>query len=132
MDYWINSRGELIELMYAALNKSIYKGGTMDFGKSISTCLTKYADFNGRASRSEYWWFFLFYALAAFAGGVVSESAGNLVAIALLLPSLAVGSRRMHDIDNSGWWQIVPIVSFIFALTEGTNGPNRFGEQPIE
>lgn len=102
----------------------------MDFGKSISTGLTKYADFTGRASRSEFWWFTLFYFLAAFAGGVVSESMGNLVIVALLLPNLAMAARRMHDIDRSGWWQLVPVVSLIFALTEGTAGPNRFGPNP--
>ena len=104
----------------------------MTFGEAISICLNKYADFNGRASRAEYWWFALFYGLVIFGTALVSETLSNLFWIALILPALSVGARRMHDIDNSGWWQIVPLIGFIFSLTEGTDGPNSFGEKPAK
>ena len=54
----------------------------------------------------------------------------NLYSLAVLLPSVAVGVRRMHDTDHSGWWILLPIVNLIFACTEGTRGPNRFGADP--
>lgn len=55
---------------------------------------------------------------------------GGIYSLAVLLPSIAVGVRRMHDTDHSGWWIIVPIMNLVYALTEGTRGPNRFGSDP--
>ena len=101
----------------------------------------KYAVFSGRARRTEYWMFVLFNFLAAMAFsftdvalGLVDDSGrgplNGLYSLAVMLPSLAVGVRRMHDSDHSGWWIIVPIVNLVFAVSEGTRGPNRFGPDP--
>ena len=96
----------------------------MSFIESVETCLKKYADFSGRASRSEYWWFFLFNILMGAVGSIadiilLGEEVGStgiiqsLVTLGLLLPGLAVGARRLHDINKSGWWQLLWIASFL-------------------
>ena len=110
----------------------------MNFQTSVKTCLTKYVEFTGRASRSEYWWFVLFSILLQIVGGMINQNLGTVVALALLLPSLAVLVRRLHDTDRSGWWALLlllpiigPIVLIIFAVLEGTPGPNRFGAPPL-
>ena len=101
----------------------------------------KYAVFSGRASRKEYWMFLLFNVIVAFLVGMVSailEPAtssdqsvlGNIYQLAVLIPSISVGCRRMHDTDRSGWWLLVPIVSLIFLIEEGTKGNNKFGPNP--
>ncbi len=90
----------------------------MTIGESISSCFSKYANFDGRASRSEYWWFFLFSLLLNW-GGIIVEAATptsnevsdlhlltNLIALVLFLPSIAVASRRLHDTGRSGWNQL--------------------------
>jgi uncharacterized membrane protein YhaH (DUF805 family) len=101
--------------------------------------LKKYAVFDGRARRKEYWMFVLFNFLIMFAVGFVFGMMHmnrplnvlvNVYQLAILLPSIAVGVRRMHDTDHSGWWILLPIVNLIFACTEGTRGPNRFGDDP--
>ncbi len=104
----------------------------MTFGESISTCFSKYATFDGRASRSEYWWWFLFTFLASAAAGIVSQSVSGLFSLAVLLPSLAVGVRRLHDTDRSGWFLLlwfIPLIGWIilvvWAVQEGKE-PNRF------
>jgi len=104
----------------------------MTFGESISTCFSKYASFDGRAPRSEYWWFFLFTFLVSAAAGMVSETLSGLFSLAVLLPSLAVGARRLHDVNKSGWFLLlwfIPIIGWIvlvvWAVQEGKE-PNRF------
>ena len=103
--------------------------------------LKNYAVFSGRASRTEYWMFVLFSNIFAFLVGLIAGFLSNVTktdqsvlvyiySLALLIPSIAVVCRRMHDIDRSGWWQIVPIVGFIFLFYEGTKGDNRFGSDP--
>jgi uncharacterized membrane protein YhaH (DUF805 family) len=81
----------------------------MNFGQSITSCFSQYATFSGRASRSEFWWFFLFQILVSVAASMVSEKLSGLVSLGLLLPALAVGARRLHDIGRSGWWQLLLI-----------------------
>jgi len=105
----------------------------MTFGKSIGTCFSKYANFNGRASRSEYWWWVLFVILVSAATGVVSEMLSGIFSLAILLPYLAVGARRLHDTDRSGWFlllNLIPLIGWIillvFFIQEGKE-PNRFG-----
>lgn len=104
----------------------------MTFGESISTCFSKYAAFNGRASRSEYWWWFLFTFLASAASGIVSETLSALFSLGVLLPSLAVGARRLHDTDRSGWFLLlwfIPIVGWIVLIVwaiQEAKEPNRF------
>src|SRR5512147_2937684 len=88
----------------------------MTFQESIRTCFQKYVVFDGRATRSEYWWFVLFTFLASLALGFVSDLLSSLFSLAVLLPSLAVGARRLHDIDKSAWWLLlwlVPIIGWI-------------------
>lgn len=104
----------------------------MTFGESISICFKKYATFEGRASRSEYWWFFLFTFIASAAAGIISETLSALFSLAVLLPSLAVGARRLHDTDRSGWFLllwIIPVLGWIvlviWAIQEGKE-PNRY------
>lgn len=146
----------------------------MTFSESVRTCLReKYATFSGRASRSEYWWFALFYVLVAFvlgtlfilfAGGMSmmgpggNASAGmgifgiiiSIVAavffLGMLLPTIALSVRRYHDINLSGWWylavflvSLVPVLSlvgtvafFVVGLIKGTDGPNKFGPDPLK
>ena len=91
----------------------------MTFQESITTCFRKYADFTGRASRSEYWWFILFYMLASAAGSMISDIVDGLISIAFLLPILAAACRRLHDTNRSGWWQLIaflPIIGFIVLI----------------
>lgn len=104
----------------------------MTFGESISTCFKKYATFDGRATRSEYWWFVLFTFLVSLGLGIFSEALSGVFSLAVLLPSIAVGVRRLHDIDKSGWFLLVwfiPIIGWIimivWAAQEGKE-PNRF------
>lgn len=104
----------------------------MTFGESIRTCFTKYATFDGRASRSEFWWFALFTFLASAAAGMVSETLAGLFSLAVLLPSLAVGARRLHDTDRSGWFLLlwlIPLIGWLVLLfwaVQGPREPNRF------
>ncbi|PZX24237.1 DUF805 domain-containing protein [Rhodobacter capsulatus] len=81
------------------------------FIEAIKVCFQKYVTFRGRASRSEYWWFFLFCLLLGFVGGILETTMGRdgavlsgLVSLATFLPSLSVTVRRLHDTDRSGWW----------------------------
>ncbi len=90
----------------------------MSFGQAIITCFSKYATFGGRASRSEYWFFALFLIIIAVASGlmeVVAATRGvsEITFLVLLLPSLAVFVRRLHDVDRSGWWALPPFVPII-------------------
>ena len=109
----------------------------MDFGQAIKNCLNNYATFTGRAGRAEFWWFFLFNLLASMAASVVWNRLGNLVSLALLLPSLAVGARRLHDIGKSGWFQLlwfVPLIGWIFliywAVQKSDPQSNQYGDPP--
>lgn len=79
---------------------------------AVKTCLAKYADFQGRANRSEYWWFFLAVLLASAIASVIGLRASPLVSLLTLLPLLAVGARRLHDTNRSGWWQLLALAPF--------------------
>jgi uncharacterized membrane protein YhaH (DUF805 family) len=97
--------------------------------------LKKYTVFEGRARRKEYWMFVLFNLIVAIILGIIGALIhfpliGTLYNLAVLLPAIAVGVRRMHDSDHSGWWLLCPIVNIVFAVIDGTPGPNRFGENP--
>ena len=97
--------------------------------------LKKYAVFEGRARRKEYWMFVLFNVIISLVLGFVAGMIklpilGTLYSLAVMVPSIAVGVRRMHDTDHSGWWLLLPIVNLVFACTDSTPGPNRFGENP--
>lgn len=122
--------------------------------------LKRYADFNGRSCRKEYWMFYLFViliyvALIIFGGliGAGASSAGNssamgifggifgillmIFVLGILIPSVAVGVRRLHDIDKSGWFYLIALIPFgsivllVWFCQRGTEGPNRFGDDPL-
>jgi len=109
--------------------------------------LRKYAVFHGRASRAEYWWFFLVnvllvpFSLAMIEGAFESmlhkpilpegSMLADLYSIATLIPLVAVGVRRMHDTDNNGWWIFVPIFNLVHAVTKGNSGGNSYGPMPL-
>jgi uncharacterized membrane protein YhaH (DUF805 family) len=135
----------------------------MGFGQAVRTCLGKYGTFSGRASRSEFWWFYLFTTivsgipillggifLGVSSGSSADGSAGGislliavllyivgvLASLAFLVPSIAVGCRRLHDRGTSGWLQLllmVPcanIVLLVFWILAGTEGDNVYGPKP--
>ena len=97
--------------------------------------LKKYAEFNGRARRSEYWYFVLFNTIISVVLAAIGYAANTsilrgLYSLAVLLPSIAVGVRRMHDVGKSGWFVLVPIYNLILACTEGDSGENEYGPDP--
>ena len=102
--------------------------------------LKKYAVFSGRARRSEYWYFFLFSMIASVILTILDtvlglNSSGNgvlsgIYSLAVLIPSIAVGVRRMHDVGKSGWFLLIPIYNLILACTNGDSGPNEYGPDP--
>lgn len=134
----------------------------MSFMEAVRKCFSNYANFQGRAKRSEFWWFYLFTALAGFVlymigfllvavGAAIGDNAlGTIIGligtlwyvatfiaiIALYIPLLAVGCRRLHDRNQSGWLLLlllVPcanIVLLVFWALEGTPGDNAYGPQP--
>ena len=98
----------------------------MNFPQSVSTCFKKYLDFKGRASRSEFWYFMLFYILASFLGGfvigfLVSPSSeffyvlAIIIFVGLFIPALSVTVRRFHDFGVSGWMYCAFIVPFVIS-----------------
>ena len=120
----------------------------MDFQTSIKTCFNKFAVFSGRASRSEFWFFVLFGILGGIISAIIDvmilgypfEENGpiNLIfQVALIVPSLSVAARRLHDINKSGWWQLLwitiigGILLIIWYATEGENKKNKF-DPPIK
>ena len=117
-------------------------GRPMGFAEAVSSCFSNYATFKGRASRSEYWFFQLFYVLVTlvcmFAPVLLTSPIIGLIGVVILifglaLPQLAVTVRRFHDSDKSGWWLLIGLapmgglVIFIFTLLPPTPGPNSYG-----
>jgi uncharacterized membrane protein YhaH (DUF805 family) len=136
---------------------ALNRGHVMGFGQAITAGFSNYANFHDRASRSEYWYWALFILLGtigAYAIDVVMAAAilrsnevmayqwGNHVftfGLVVLTPGIAIGVRRLHDLDRSGWWLLlafIPLIGAIILLiwhcTKGTAGPNRFGPDPLE
>lgn len=132
----------------------------MTFIDAVKSCLAKYATFRGRAPRSEFWYFWLFSIIVLLIATIIDGILGTtfsmtnpatgleqsvgygyvymLTAIALLLPSLAVAVRRLHDTDRSGWWLLIGLIPLIGAIvllvwyvTKGTPGDNRYGPDPL-
>jgi uncharacterized membrane protein YhaH (DUF805 family) len=100
-----------------------------------------YANFSGRARRKEYWMFVLTNIIIAFFIGLIAGFLASLLGsgtqipgivynLAVLIPSIAVGVRRMHDLGKSGWYLLIPIYNFILLCTEGDQGTNEFGPDP--
>ena len=99
------------------------------------TVLKKYAQFTGRARRSEYWYFALFsgiISLILMGVGVALRAPfiNTLYSLAVLIPSIAVGVRRMHDVNKSGWFILIPFYNLVLTCTNGTNGDNDYGPDP--
>lgn len=130
----------------------------MTFVEAIRTNFSKYATFSGRARRAEFWWWVLFTFIAhlvlgaidvaLFGTTTVTESGfsayttfsplAGIFSLLVLLPSIAVGVRRLHDTDRSGWWMflgLIPVIGIIILIiwwaSMGTSGGNRYGEDPL-
>lgn len=98
--------------------------------------IQNYATFTGRASRSEYWYFVLFNLIVSFGIGFIAGMTdlvflSSLYSLFILIPSIAIGVRRMHDVGKSGWFILIPIYNLILALTEGEKGENQYGPEPL-
>ena len=125
----------------------------MNFIESIQTCYKKTFNFKGRASKSEFWWFYLYDAIIYVASEMTlkTDSYDNLIysdgtiSLGLILtilflinfiPAAAVGVRRLHDTNRSGWWYllfIIPLIILVglyFCTNDGSKGKNRFGSKP--
>jgi uncharacterized membrane protein YhaH (DUF805 family) len=111
--------------------------------------LKKYAVFSGRSRRKEYWYFVLFSVIVSLVLSAIDLLLGTfssstnvgllsgIYGLAIIVPSIAVSVRRLHDIDRTGWWVLIglvpvigPIVLLVFAVLDGTPGENRFGPNP--
>ncbi len=119
----------------------------MGFSDAIKTCMGKYATFNGRASRSEYWWFYLFALLITWGGSLVAavtmpvelaDLMNVIIGLVFIVPVFAAGSRRLHDIGKSGWWQLLfltiigAILLIYWYAKEGDKQANNFGDAPVQ
>ena len=120
----------------------------MTFTESIQTVFQKYAVFEGRARRSEYWWFYLAYTVvngvlsglgrAVGSGGFATALSviSGIIALACLVPTISVTTRRLHDTGKSGWWQLLyltcigGIVILIFCALDSDPGDNQYGPSP--
>ena len=127
----------------------------VSFQNAVGLGFQHYFDFKGRSTRSEYWWWLLFVVLAGIALTIVDMGVGTfnyesghgllsgLFKLATLIPGLALGARRLHDINKSAWWllmwlsflliipMIIPvIVLLVWAARQGDNGTNRYGPEP--
>lgn len=115
----------------------------MDFVTAVKTCFHKFAAFQGRATRSEFWFFQLFLVLASLVLTTIDMVVGTgvlslIFSLVTLIPAIAVAVRRLHDTDRAGWWYLlllVPVVGVIVLIIwfcgAGTGGDNRFGDDPL-
>jgi len=130
----------------------------MSFGDAIKTCFSKYVTFSGRAARSEFWWWMLFVWLVqiglsivdsvlfgtvetgdgSFSASTNTPILSSIFSLAVFLPTISVTVRRLHDTDRSGWWYwlaLIPLIGIIVLIvwwaTKGTDGRNRFGDDPL-
>lgn len=125
----------------------------MNFMDAVRSGFNNYANFSGRALRSEYWWWIVFNWIAAIVAGIIDRALGwslyqttmygvqqtvgpvaTIVLLALFIPWLSVAVRRLHDTDRSGWWMLIGFVPIIgslillyFFVISGTPGPNKYG-----
>ena len=110
----------------------------MNFTKSIEICFNKFANFEGRARKSEFWWFQLFCVIVQIVGAIIDALLGYaelfvwIGYIIVLLPSVAVGARRLHDTGRSGWWQLLYltfigiIILIVWWVADGDK-KNKYG-----
>lgn len=105
---------------------------SMGFSEAIKYCLSNYANFKGRAKRSEYWYFVLFAAIAYFVAAFLSPELYAIALLALIVPTIAAAVRRLHDGGRSGWnllWSLIPfgsLVILVWLASEGNSGPNKY------
>jgi len=112
----------------------------MGFTDAIKHGFSNYVNFEGRAARSEYWYWILFVVIVAVVLTIIdakvigAQVTEGLFSLATLLPGIAVGARRLHDTDRSGWWLLIGFIPLIggillivWFVTAGTPGANRFG-----
>ena len=114
----------------------------MTFSESVSTCLKKYFVFEGRASRSEYWWFQLIVSPSYFISTILENEIGYFflgITLFTLIPAISAGVRRLHDTNRSGFFLLISFIPFIggiillfFLIPEGTKGKNKFGPDPLK
>jgi len=120
----------------------------MEFNEAYKTCLlNKYAAFSGRASRSEYWYFFLFLVLLAIVTSIIDAAIfpGNelmptysIFSLLTIIPSISAAARRLHDVDRSGWWQLLyftiigSLVVLYWLIKKGDAGDNKHGTNPLQ
>lgn len=115
----------------------------MGFAEAVRTCMSKYVTWEGRATRPEFWWFYLFTILVVMAAVIVDTAAGTyplfyaVAGLALFLPVSSATVRRLHDTDRSGWayWiGLIPLIGGIILLvwlaSQGTYGGNKYGNDP--
>lgn len=88
----------------------------MNLVQAVQVCLRKYVDFAGRAGRSEFWWFALFQFVVMLIAAMLGRTVYTIVGLALVLPSLAVGARRLHDVGKSGWLMLIHLVPIVGLL----------------
>jgi uncharacterized membrane protein YhaH (DUF805 family) len=124
-------------------DKATVSGGTgMNFAQAINSGFSKYAKFDGRACRSEYWYWAIFSVVVSLVGSFIDAKLDTnivslILGLGLLLPNIAINSRRLHDIDRTGWWQLLvftiigTLLLLYWDLVRGTPGPNRFGADPL-
>ena len=114
----------------------------MGFGEAISSGFSHYVGFSGRASRSEFWYWYLFVLILSIVGNIIDAVIGMpifgaIVSLGLLLPNIAMNIRRLHDIDRTGWWILIAftgigaILLIVWACMKGTTGSNTYGPDPI-
>ncbi|MCI5045069.1 MAG: DUF805 domain-containing protein [Aquisalinus sp.] len=116
----------------------------MDFMQAVKSVYSNYVNFQDRSGRGEYWWFFLFYIVALVVLTMLEGMLGmtgilsNLFALGSIIPSLAVGVRRLHDTGHSGWWvllNLIPLIGFIILIimsyAKPSDGPNQYGAGPL-
>ncbi len=114
----------------------------MTFSESVSTCLKKYFVFEGRASRSEYWWFQLIVSPSYFISTIIENEIGYFflgITLFTLIPAISAGVRRLHDTNRSGFLLLIGFIPFIgglvllfFLIPEGSKGKNRFGPDSLK
>jgi uncharacterized membrane protein YhaH (DUF805 family) len=118
-------------------------GPAMNFSQAVTTVLTKkYADFSGRARRSEFWWYYLFGVIVAIVAELIDRAIGApilsiIAGLALIVPNLAVGVRRLHDTSRTGWWLLIglipvvgTIILIVFFCQDSHTGTNKYGASP--
>jgi len=108
------------------------------YQQAILTCFKKFADFKGRARRSEFWYFELFCVLISLIFSIfINEDVATIAMLITLIPNIAVSVRRLHDINRSGWWMLIALIPIIgillllfWATQEGSSASNQYGEPP--